>query len=122
MDNFAKLWADANAAGREAAEACTPTPMTIARVDPITGRVLHVYEPITEGACGFAYVTVKPGNSAFARWLKKQNLGHKAYYGGWEVSIFDYGQSYERKAAHASAAARVLRDAGITATSRSVLD
>ena len=122
MDNFAQLWSAANAAGRKAAEACVPQPMVVQQVNPITGEVIKTYEPIMDGMCGFAWITVRPANSAFARWLKKQGLGNKAYYGGWEVSIHDYGQSYERKAAHAAAAVRVLRDAGIQATPRSNLD
>ena len=119
---FEQLWSAANAAGRAAAEAHSPTPMVVQQVNPITNEVIKTYEPITEGACGFAWITVRPGNSSFARWLKKQGLGHKAYYGGWEVPIHDYGQSYERKAIHAAHAVRVLRDAGIQASPRSNLD
>ena len=117
---FEKLWSAANAAGRAAAEAHSPRPMVVGQEMP--GGGLRIVDVVEDGPCGFAWITVRPGNSSFARWLKKQGLGHRAYYGGWEVPVHDYGQSYERKSVHAAHAARVLRDAGIQATPRSNLD
>lgn len=120
--DFQKIWDEANEAGRKAAEACTPRPMVVQQVNPITGEVIKTYEPITEGACGFAYVKIRPANAPLARWLKAQNKGFKAYNGGWDVSIHDYGQSWERKAAHAAAAAMVLKRHGIDAFAHDRMD
>lgn len=116
------LWSAANAAGTQAATACTPRPMVVQQVNPISGEVIKTYEPIADGVCGFAYIEIRPANCALARYLKSRNVGYKAYTGGWEVSIHDYGQSWERKRAHAQAAAQVLRDAGINATAYDRLD
>lgn len=121
MDN-ATIWSEACRAGLNAGNTAKPKPMVVQQVDLITGEVLKTYDPIPDGVCGFAYVVVKPANSKMARWLKSQNLGHKAYQGGWEVSIREYGQSWERKRAHARAMASVLRDHGINATAYDRLD
>lgn len=121
----AALWARAQEAGQAAAEACTPTPMTVVeRAHPLddTSPVTRVYEPVADGVCGFASVVVRPGNSSFARWLKDYAGGRKSYYGGIAVSVNGYRQSYERKSAHAQAAADVLRAEGINAMCESRLD
>jgi hypothetical protein len=120
--DFHKIWTDAFIAGEAAAKACTPKPMTIVQVNPITDEVIKTYEPIADGMCGFAWVKIRPANSAFARWLKDNNIGHKAYDGGWDVSIQLYSQSWERKYAHAKATAEVLKAAGINAIAYERLD
>jgi hypothetical protein len=113
--NFHQLMTEAFVAGETAAKAHTPKPMTVVQVDPITRAVIKTYAPVADGVCGFAYIKIRPANGPLARWLKAQNIGHKAYEGGWEFSIHEYGQSYERKLAHAQAAADVLKAAGINA-------
>lgn len=118
---FEMLWSAANAAGYRAATACTPTPMVVGVYDPATGehRVVDVVE---DGVCGFAYIKIRPARGPFVAWLKARNIGHKAYNGGWEISVHDYNQSMARKAAHARAAAEVLCRAGINATAHERLD
>ncbi len=106
-----ELWLGAKLAGSDAANAHTPQPMHI-----------RGYAPILDGVCGFAYITIKPATGAFVRWLKSQGIGHKAYYGGWEISVREYGQSMERKEAHARAAAQYLSDHGIKASYYSRMD
>ena len=64
-----------------------------------------------EGPCGSAWVTVRPGSSGFAHWLRKHGYARPAYHGGVEIWISEFGQSYERKHACAKAMAEVLRGA-----------
>ena len=85
-------------------------------------KTLYVAEVVDDGACGFAWVKIRPANAKLARWLKAQKLGHKAYNGGWDVSVHDFGQSWERKSAAASAMAAVLVKHGIDATYDSRMD
>jgi hypothetical protein len=77
---------------------------------------------VPEGPCGFAWVTVRPGTSSFAKWLVKTGKGSKAYGGGVSIWIGDYNQSIARKEAHARAMAEVFTNAGITAYADSRLD
>jgi hypothetical protein len=111
------LFDKAYAAGVAAAEAITPVPMIVQ--DAQTG---HVYAPVMDGVCGFAWVNVRPGNSAFARYLKKECGATKGYYGGVNYRVYGYGQSYEKKSAFADAFAAVLSEAGITAYAEGRLD
>ena len=77
---------------------------------------------VDDGPCGFAWVTVKPGNSSFARFLVKENLARKAYYGGVEIWISAHNQSYQRKMEHARAMAQYFRNFGIDAFANGRLD
>ena len=97
-------------AGIVAGEAATPTPMLI-----------KGYAPILDGVCGFASVNVA-GNTSFGRWIKKTGRGHKAYYGGLDISISQFSQSYERKLAMAEAMAIVLRRDDVDAYATGNLD
>lgn len=108
----AELFAKADAAGAVAAAKVVPLAMVVTSVDindePIPGaRSYHV----PEGVCGFAWVTVKPGNCQMAKWLKKFKGARAGYYGGIEFSVRGYGQSMQRKEAYAEAFAQVLREA-----------
>ncbi len=98
---FERVWDEAVEAGMVAGEECVPRPM-----------VIQGYAPITEGMCGFAQVRVKPGNSAFANWLKKQgHMSPDSYTGGVYHYVGLYGQSWERKRAFARAMSSVLAEA-----------
>ncbi len=108
---FAGLWDRARSAGRSAGEGARPAPMGIA--DGITGELIDIVEG---GPCGFAWVTIRPGGSSFARWLAANGHARKAYGGGMQIWIGDYGQSMERKYAHACAMADTFRAAGIDAS------
>lgn len=94
---FSEAWTDAKAAGHQAALSCSPTPMRIAG-----------YEPVADGMCGFAWVTVVPGNCSFAKWAVKNADFRSAYGGGVQFWVGAYNQSYERKMAFATKAACVL--------------
>ena len=95
------------------------------RARPIPMYVISQGIPIDridDGACGFAWVTVRPANSSFAIWAKKQGLMRPMYGGGVTYWVSVFGQSVDRKAAFAGAYAKVLRENGIQATAGDRLD
>jgi hypothetical protein len=103
--------------GEYSAMNCIPPTMYV------TDRAGRIVEEVTEGVCGFAWVNVKPGNSAFARYLKETNVARKdSYYGGVTVWVSHFNQSYERKMAYARAFAGVLQQHGINAHAMGRLD
>ncbi len=108
--SFDDIMALAVEVGIEAGRAITPTPMKI-----------RGYEPIADGVCGFAQVNIK-GNTAFGRWVKKMGYGRKAYYGGLDINVHEFNQSYERKMAYANAMAKVFTSHGIEAFASGRLD
>jgi hypothetical protein len=102
-------------AGIEAGKNAMPIPMyVIDQGIPI--------DRIDDGACGFAWVTVRPANSSFAIWAKKQGIMRAMYGGGVTYWVSVFGQSVDRKAAFAGAYAKVLRENGIQATAGDRLD
>lgn len=109
-----ELYARAHAAGQAAVEEITPTPMVVTDG--------HRQWHIADGMCGFAWITVRPGNSPFANWLKKNGHARPAYGGGVQIWVSDYNQSIERKYAYAQAFAEVLVKAGVKAYAGSRLD
>lgn len=125
LDEAGVLYAKAHIAGMQAGEAVGTTPMIVQEhANPLddSSPVVRQYAPVMDGPCGFAYVTVRPGNSTFARYLKQYRQGFKAYYGGTQFSVHPFGQSLQRKTAYADAFAKVLRDAGIRASYESRID
>jgi hypothetical protein len=115
-EQFKALFDIACAKGIEAGNAALPTPMI---VSDMAGNPI---ERVDGGACGFAWVNVRPGNSSFAKWLVANKLARRSYYGGVEIWISAHGQSWERKCAHAGAMAQAFRNAGIEANAGSRLD
>lgn len=106
------LYGYASGAGERAAKNCVPTPMYI-----------HGYnEPIMDGAAGFAWVIIHDARKQFPRWLKKHQIGHLRYNGGWAVHAKECGQSSARAKAYANAFAKVLRQNGIDCSVESRLD
>lgn len=114
MKNFESLYAAAKAAGSAAGAAAAPRPMTVASGEK------SWYVP--EGVCGFAWVTVRPATTPFARWLKKMGYARPAYGGGLCLWVSEFNQSYERKLAAATAMAEVLRAEGVSAYADGRLD
>lgn len=111
---YAKFTSDfdmAMAAGAKAAREIVPEAMHISGADADGVRRCWA---VPEGVCGYAYITVRPANSSFGRWLVKEGHARKAYGGGLTISISDYNQSMARKAAHAKAAAEFLTAQGYT--------
>jgi hypothetical protein len=113
---FETLIERAIAEGIRAGADCMPIPMNV--IDELRGQLWRV----DDGACGFAWVTVKPANCAFANWAKKAGYMRPAYGGGVQYWVSEFGQSVERKSAFAGAFARVLCEAGINAFAGSRLD
>lgn len=121
---FKMVFDDAEVAAFEAAKNCVPVPMTVYSAD-LWGNRLGPNEHVSEGVCGFAWVTLKPATSAFARWLKKHNHARSGTYGGLEISMGKYAgfsQSMERKEAAARAFAKVLQENGFQCYSESRMD
>lgn len=91
MDSvWLNAWRLAEVAGEEAAFACDEQMLKIAGYDPFP-------------ACGFAWVTVKPGNCSFAKWMKANKGANAAHGGGVSIWISKFGQSHDKKKAYARA-------------------
>jgi hypothetical protein len=127
---FTSLVSLAEKAGMKAAEEAQPETMHLVGRDH-EGRMRHY--AVTEGVCGFAWVNVTPGTCSFARWARKHDRidgrpdrwgekWTKAYRGGVDRWIHEFGQSMTRKEAYARAYAKVLREAGIEASVGSRID
>ena len=112
-------------AGVAAGEAKVPTPMIVGEPTTLFGNDIDyskkVYR-VPSGVCGFAWIVIRPATSRIAKYLKAEGIGRPNYGGGLAVSVSMFGQSYEQKAAFASAYAGVLRENGIKAFAESRLD
>jgi hypothetical protein len=101
-DRWQRIYEVADAQGKKAAEEWTPTPMWVS----------GYAEPISDGACGSAWVRLPDGRSSFSRWLKKNKLcsdfsRHCIIFGKTT------SQSLEREQKYCEAFAQVLRLNGI---------
>jgi len=122
---MSKLWSKAWDAGEEAAKAMVPSPMVVRQHANMMDDSSPVENEwfVADGVCGFAWVQIKPGNSRFANFLKKEELARPdSYLGGVSVWVSQYNQSMQRKEAHARAMAEVFRKAGINAWAMSRMD
>lgn len=117
---FRELVSKAHAAGYAAGLAAECQPMGVAQVMPDGSRRLVSVVP--DGPCGFAWITIRPGNSSFAIWAKRNKVADRAYGGGVSIWVGEFGQSMTRKEAYARAYADVLRAAGVQAYSGSRMD
>lgn len=95
------IYALAEKAAKKAMEECVPKPLVV------EGQVYM------EGYCGGACVVIEEGRTSFARWLRKNGLGHRHYPRGYSISADRIGQSAESAKAYADAFAQVLRRNGI---------
>lgn len=112
---FDALYAKAVAAGAAALEACKPHGMLVGSAKSLFGSEIDASKPVyyvEGGACGFAWVKIRPGSSAFAKWLVGKGYARGAYDGGVDIWIREGGQSMERKEAYAEAMAKVFREEG----------
>jgi hypothetical protein len=115
---FEELFLEAHEVAHETAQKHEPIAMSVKYESE--GKTKQ--DIIEEGKCGFAWIVIRPGNSAFARWLKEKKGGRKSYPRGVYISVTDYGQSYERKKKYAERFVEMLRKAGIDAFAESTLD
>jgi hypothetical protein len=101
-ERWRRLYEVADTQGVKAAEEWTPTPMWV------SGYV----EPISEGACGSAWIQLLDGRSKFSRWLKENRLRARPGKGSM---IFgkSTSQSLERGHKYCEGFAQVLRLNGI---------
>lgn len=121
---FLALYEKAEATATAAGFNAKPTPMVVSeRANPLNDASAVKQSWVVEGGvCGFAWIVVKPANSAFGNWLKKNGKAKPAYGGGLQIWVKAFGQSMERKEAYAYAFAKVLSEAGINAYSDSRMD
>ena len=124
--SFESIWAEAYDAGRAAALAAVPTPMVVGSPSTPLGNDIDPTQPVyhvPEGVCGFAWVEIRPRNAPFARWVRTTGRGKSDNYSrSIMVWVSEYGQSMERKEAHARAFAAVLQKYNIRAYAQSRLD
>lgn len=130
-DQFAEAYKEAHDAGVTAMNACRPNPMVVSEyANPLYG-LLPGQNPgetknrwvVNDGACGFAWISVYPGTSSFARWLVKYNRARRNYgETGVRIWVSEGRQSIELKEAYAEAFAKVLQSYGIDAYAGSRLD
>lgn len=113
-DEFFKTMYDkAVLAGTARAEKCVPTPMIVSqRANPLDDTSAVEKEwLVPQGVCGFAWVSLKAGNCAFAKWLKKNDYARTdSYAGGICIWVQGFGQSMEMKMAYAGGFSNFLNE------------
>jgi hypothetical protein len=113
MMNYSQIHDECHAAGMTAGIKCRPIPMMVGEAKSIFSNEIDYTKQtylLDEGACGFAWVTIYPGNSKLANAYKKLGLARPAYGGGVQHWITEFGQSAARKEAYARAYAAKLRE------------
>ena len=103
---FSKIWNAALQAGEDSGKKCTPVPMVVEQHTDMINDNSPVKQSwfVADGCCGFAWVTIRPGNCAFANWLKEKGFAkHDSYYGGVTYWVNYGNQSIARKEAFAEA-------------------
>ena len=111
-----KLLEKAHLMGMDAGRSVGVTPMVVGSPSTPFGSDIDYSKKtyfVEGGVCGFAGVVIKPARGKFVSYLKSIGMGHKHYYGGWYVSVREFGQSLTRKEAYAEAFAKVLGEMGM---------
>lgn len=112
-----KLLEKAHLMGMDAGRRVGVTPMVVGTPTELFGNEIDwdksTYH-VSDGVCGFAGVVIKPARGKFVSYLKSLGMGYKHYYGGWYVSVREFGQSMTRKEAYADAFAKVLTEEGMS--------
>lgn len=101
--DFDAIYNEAHEAGMKAGNEHNPRPMHVVG-----------YGAVMDGVCGFAWVKFA-GNTAWARWCKKNGRAKASSEGGYYIWVSYFNQSMERKYKYASAFAKVLQSHGISA-------
>ena len=111
-----KLLEKAHLMGMDAGRRVGVTPMVVGTPTELFGNEIDwdksTYH-VSDGVCGFAGVVIKPARGKFVSYLKSLGMGYKHYYGGWYVSVREFGQSMTRKEAYADAFSKVLTEEGV---------
>ena len=111
-----KLLERAHLMGMDAGRDASVTPMLVGSPSTPFGSDIDYSKKtyfVEGGACGFAGVVIKPARGKFVSYLKSIGIGNKHYYGGYYVSVREFGQSLARKEAYAEAYAKVLSEEGM---------
>ena len=112
-----KLLEKAHLMGMDAGRSVGVTPMIVGSPSTPFGNDVDYSKKtyfVESGVCGFAGVVIKPARGKFVSYLKSIGIGNKHYYGGYYVSVREFGQSLTRKEAYASAYAKVLSEVGMS--------
>ena len=111
-----KLLERAHLMGMDAGRDASVTPMIVGSPSTPFGSDIDYSKPtyfVEGGVCGFAGVVIKPARGKFVSYLKSIGIGNIHYYGGYYVSVREFGQSLARKEAYAEAYAKVLSEVGM---------
>lgn len=122
--DWQKLYDLAREEGFKAVEACQVVPMVVQEhTNPLDDNspVKKSYF-VSDGVCGFAEIVISPGTCSFAKWLTKNNLARKHYYGGVSIWVGEFNQSMQRKETYAHAFANILNKNGVKAYATSRMD
>jgi hypothetical protein len=109
---YFKIWCEAWQAGVHAFEECMPIPMVVnthlAMEDDNSPIIKSNIVP--GGACGFAYVNIKPGTSGLSKWLVKEGYAYSDDYRKGSTINVNYkgSQSHAKKVAMANAMAKIF--------------
>ena len=120
-----KLLERAHLMGMDAGRRVGVVPMVVGTPTELMGNDIDYSKKtyfVESGVCGFAGVVIKPARGKFVSYLKSLDMGYKHYYGGWYVSVREFGQSLTRKEAYAEAFAKVLGEVGMRCYVDSRLD
>ena len=120
-----KLLERAHLMGMDAGSRVGVVPMVVGTPTELMGNDIDYSKKtyfVESGVCGFAGVVIKPARGKFVSYLKSLDMGYKHYYGGWYVSVREFGQSLTRKEAYAEAFAKVLGEVGMRCYVDSRLD
>jgi hypothetical protein len=83
---FEQIWLDLQRVSHEAlAKATPPTPMIVGSPSTPFGNDIDYSKKtyfVADGVCGFAWVVVPNGRSAFAKWILETGKGYKHYQWG----------------------------------------
>lgn len=127
---FAKVFAEAQAAAEAAFVAAKPVPMAVQEAKGLSDGFdfNRPYEVISEGVCGFAWVNVYVDGRSRAAKVMKEFGAKPDYYGGLRFSSYDVApsgggsQSMQRKEDACAAFVKVLRNHGFSAYVGSRMD
>ena len=111
--NYQAIHNECHEAGMIAGANVRTTPMLVGEATSVLSREIDYTKPtyvVDDGPCGFAWVTIYPGNSRLANQYKKLGLARPAYGGGVQTWVSEFGQSADRKYAYAQAYAAKLQE------------
>lgn len=113
----ARDWNAAHTAGLMAAASIR------SKIDPMVVVGRDRSYTVADGACGFAWLEIRPARGPLVTFLKKNGIGRVDHYNRcYSVSVFEFNQSIALKEAYAHAAAQSLREAGYEVYPASRLD